>query len=98
MGNVNQKIFDFMKNDLEVGLYEFGHYNFTDKGTSEVCQMATNELRDLPVEDAVATLQAFFNTSDDARQYVQDHIYSLQEWDELFDEKAPWHEFVMDNY
>lgn len=98
MGSVNKEIFKFMKKDLKDALYNFGHYTFSDKGAHEVCFMATKELRNLPVEDAVATLQAFCSVSDEAREYVQDQIVDLQEWDELFDENAPWAKFITDNY
>ena len=98
MGTVNTELLEFMKNDVEDALYNSGHYTYSDKGAFEVCFMATDQLRKLPVEDAVATLQAFFEVSDEAKQYVQEHIVALQDWDELFDENAPWSKFVFDNY
>ena len=98
MGTINSEILEFMKNDVEDALYNFGHYTFSDKGAWEVCEMALDQLRNIPVEDAVATLQAFYQISDEAKQYVQEHICDLDDWDELYDENAPWHKFVMDNY
>ncbi len=90
MGNVNKELLKFMRKDLKDGIRDHGEYTFNDKGPHDVCWMAKDELKALPVADAVATLEAFYNYSDDARTYVEAQVCDLDDWDELFDENAPW--------
>jgi len=97
-GEVNSELFAAMKQDLERGLDQFGRYSFWDKGPSEVCRIPYRKLRALSPQDAAATLQAFSKLSDEAQRYVQTAVVGLDDWDELFDESAPWHGFICDHY
>ncbi len=90
MGNVNNEVLEYMRKDLADGIRDFGEYTFGDKGPHEVCAMAKDQLKELSVADAVATLEAFYRESDDARTYVEEQVVDLDDWDELFDQNAPW--------
>ena len=88
--------------EIKTALRQFGEYTFHDKGPSEVMNLhdIANRLRAMPVADAVQALESVVAARpEEGERFVSElMVGSLEDWDELFDEHAPWANFVREHY
>lgn len=91
MSKVSDALVERCLSELGQALKRFGTYSFDDKGPVEVMDLEEliDEIRQLPVEDAVAVLQ----TLDASEEYegrastlASELIAGMQDWDELFEQ------------
>lgn len=97
-GEVNSELLTSMKQDIERSLSEFGRHSFWDKGPREVCDIPYRRLRALSPQDAAATLLALSEISEESKRYTEEAVHGLFRWRELFDESAPWYDFIAEMY
>lgn len=97
---MNQKVYDDMLKDVSNALKLFGEYTFLDKGPDEVLRVSKHvyAIKALPVEEAASTLMEFAKVSVFAEALVSNIICRLDNWEELFDETAPWASFIEKYY